>query len=549
MSDFDAVIIGSGAGGMAAAVALARAGEKVLVLEQHDTPGGWCHSFTLEGHKFSPGVHYIGELQPGGRMRRIYEGLGVGGDLTFLELDPDGFDRIQIGDVRYDIPAGRERFAETLSAQFPHEREGIHAYLRACQGIADGLAAFDKVRGPKDVAALPFKAPDLVRYGFMRLDKMVGGFVKDPTVRAILTMQAGDHGMPPSRCRAMLHCSVQSHYFHGGWYPMGGGMAIPRAFLRALKRHGGELRLKTRVSRILVEGAGSTRRAVGVRLDDGTEIRAKRVISNADPGVTFGRLVDPEHQSWRLRRRLARTTYGISAVSLFMAVEMDARAAGLSSANLWYGATPDIDGIYQLGRDRIRPGAVERYPGAFLTVTSLKDPSKAKGNLHTMESFALVEHDAFRQWADTRFGARPDGYQAFKDELTRAHLRTLEDVVPGITERVVFSDLGTPLTNVHYCEATGGSLYGTEKRLRQLGPFGYPIQTEIDGLLMCGASTIAHGVLGATLSGLFAAGAALKCHPYKLLDATGPALVTLPADRPETWPAEYRRKLDRVEAA
>src|SRR5688572_28820732 len=91
-SDVDAIVIGSGAGGLAAAVALAQAGQSVAVFEQHYLPGGWCHSFSLEGYRFSPGVHYIGELGPDRMMRRVYEGLGLGADLAFYELNPDGFD-------------------------------------------------------------------------------------------------------------------------------------------------------------------------------------------------------------------------------------------------------------------------------------------------------------------------------------------------------------------------------------------------------------------------------------------------------------------------
>ena len=78
MKECDTLVIGSGIGGLTTALCLAKSGQKVKVLEQHYVPGGWCHSFTLEGYRFSPGVHYIGELSKGGRLRNIFEGLGLG---------------------------------------------------------------------------------------------------------------------------------------------------------------------------------------------------------------------------------------------------------------------------------------------------------------------------------------------------------------------------------------------------------------------------------------------------------------------------------------
>src|SRR3954463_14470726 len=132
---WDTIVIGSGAGGLTAAVALANHGQRVLVLEQHYLPGGWTQSFSLEGYRFSPGVHYVGECGPGGFLRNLYEGLGVTADLEFCEMSPDGYDHLLVAGERFDVPRGYDRCFNRFVERFPHERAGLTRYFDTCRKL------------------------------------------------------------------------------------------------------------------------------------------------------------------------------------------------------------------------------------------------------------------------------------------------------------------------------------------------------------------------------------------------------------------------------
>lgn len=539
MRNWDVIVIGSGAGGLTAATALARNGQRVLVLEQHYLPGGWTQSFTLGGYRFSPGVHYVGECGPGGFLRRLYEGLGLTEDLEMCEMNPDGFDHLLVAGERFDVPRGHDRLVERFVARFPHEEAGLRRYFAVCRQIAEELGrADDLLRFPR-VLALPFLAPSLVRWGLSTQQDLLDRTIADPLLRGFLAAQNGDHGLSPSRVSMPAHACIVAHYASGAYYPRGGAKSIPRAMLRALRRHGGAIRLRARVTHILVEGG----RVTGVELANGERMYAQHVISNADPLLTYTRLLPRDACPSELRKT-RRMSYSASLMSLFCAVDMDLRGRGYDSGNYWWYSTRDVAGVYERAASSLPGGPIE---GLFLAVPTLKDPGRQGPRHHTIEMFTFVPYEPFGAWEGTLQGRRGEDYEALKEALAARMLEAAENVIPGIGKAIVYQAAGTPLTSSYYCESPFGSSYGTAKTPHQLGPFSFRMHAEIDGLHLCGASTLSHGVAGASISGLMAAQRILGVSSRD--DVLGPpdgSLRVYPSDHPEEWLSSARVSRPRV---
>ena len=297
-------------------------------------------------YRFSPGVHYIGGIGPGGALRKIYEGLGVSQDLSFYELNPQGYDHVIVGKEQFDIPKGKENLRAKLKERFPHESQGIDEYLQMIDKMMEILHALGDIETAAGAVKSLGKTISIIKWLFLSGQDLLDRYITDPLLKAILAAQSGDHGMPPSQVSAFVHAGITHHYFNGGYYPKGGAYAIPRAFVRALKKAGGEIRLSAPVEKIIIKNG----LASGVKLADGTEINSRYVISNADPEITFGKLIGRQYLSAKLKKKLNRVKYSVSSLSLFFAVDMDLRAAGLDSGNYWMYDHEDIDELYRLSQ-------------------------------------------------------------------------------------------------------------------------------------------------------------------------------------------------------
>lgn len=538
---WDTIIIGAGAGGLAAAICLSRAGQKVLVLEQHDVPGGWCHSFYLEGHRFTPGVHYVGLLNDGEATSDLYRGLGIANELVFFRMNPDGYEHCWLGEERFDFPNNFDHLVERLQKKFPKERKRIKKYLDIVRKVSVEVQLIPYIKGWQKLF-LPYITRHMGKYALFTLQRVIDWHIKDPLLKRILNIQCGDHALAPNKVSFLMHSGLMTHYFSGGFYPMGGGGALIKSMTNTIKRQDGEVWTQNGVKQILLEGSAK-KKAIGVELQDGRKLFADRIVSNADPDITYKQLIGEQYLSRRLLKKLNKTKYSCTSLMLFLTVDMDLRKAGMDSGNVWMMPNRNMNGFYEeMMQSDVTKG--DAFEGMFISFTSLKDPSSYDGKFHTIEAITLVDYNPFEKFKNEE-ELRSNEYLDFKDLLTKKMLNGLEKVIPNISNHIVQMELGTPITNEYYVNTTRGSIYGTEKTLWNIGPFAFKNKSEIENLYLCGSSILSHGVAGASHSGVDTAAQILGCTPKDLIQPDDSQQIRIyEAEDPSDYPDWLLKKIE-----
>lgn len=489
------IVIGSGIGGLAAAAALARRGQRVLLLEQHSVAGGQTQTFRRQDWVFATGVHYLGGFgpQPGpeGQFRRLLDWLGDG-TLQFAAC-ANPYDIVRWPGFEFGIPHPEAAYRAALLARFPCEGPAIDRWFDACH----------QARKAGTTVMLAHQLPAWIGWGLRLLrgrqadawaGRTLAGQLQDivhPQLRAVLGARWGDYGEPPATAPFIEHAWVTGAYDGGAYYPVGGPARFAQTLLPTIRAAGGECRLGADVRRIVVEGG----RAVGVEvLQAGTTVteRADHVVSDIGLANTLACLDPSVGVDWREQAQALAP--GLGYVALYIGLEGDIAAAGASSANHWIYDSDDIGRAWQQPAD-------EDAPGLFVSFPSLKDPSWQ--GPPTAEVLALTEPGAFAPWLD---GAKDAGdYAAFKDWIAARLLGQFQRHFPRLAPLVRFHEAATPLTQRRFVRAAGGAMYGLEMSVERLGHDALRLRTPVPGLLLAGQDVMGPGVPAAIMGGLMAA--------------------------------------------
>jgi phytoene dehydrogenase-like protein len=502
MSDVDAIVVGSGAGGLSAALRLTQLGVSVLLLEAMPSFGGYMNPFSRNGYTFDTGIHYLGKLAPGGSFRQLLEVLALDKEIAFAEIDPQGFDRYMFPDFELRICKGRSAYEERLHTLFPNDTKAIRAYF----GVIDRLlSAFSDPHGPPktwlDRIRYIIRHPVLMKYHSATYQKMLNGITRNPRLQAALSAHCGNSGLPPGQASAFVCLMLLDHYMEGAFYPKGGSGALRDAFVRALTRNKATLKNRTPVTAITRKGDRFI-----VTTGQGETFAAKTVISNVDPLIAFRQLIDPQIIPRAIKKKIARMTPSAGAFYAFIGTSLDLPAAGMTDANIIHYADMDINRNFAAISER---KTSDPFPYYFITSPTLKDPGggHAPEGRHSLEIISGVGHDhMFKPWSGIASRKRGDAYNRLKEETGMNLIRSAERYLPGLHRNLDFVEFATPLSNAYWVNSFEGCNFGPDQTPRQFGPGRFvDCKAGIEGLFLVGAGAISGGVLSCIASGVWAA--------------------------------------------
>jgi phytoene dehydrogenase-like protein len=494
--DYDAIVIGSGLGGLSCAAAFARQGFRPLVIEQHDKPGGFATAFARPGgYVFDVSLHST-TVSPRDGVYNLIPGFPEITEVEFLPhptlfraIYPDHDLRVTQRD-----PAA---YVIQLSGLFPEERAGIAGLFEDMAGLASEIGRLSSAGGRVDMSRFPVDFPHVMRFNGRTWGEMVDARLRDPRLKAIVSGQWGYYGLPPSRLSCFYYAIPFMGYLSGGgYYPRGRSQSISTALARYIQGHGGTVLLNTKVERILLQGGAAT----GVATADGRTFTARAVVSNADPFATFQRMLSDQSALTEYEAAWQRYSVSLSAFQVFLGLKEDlVGRLGLTDSEIFLETDYDPEAAYA----RALAGDVERG-GVGVTLYDVIDRGYSPPGKNTINLLTLQGYGPWERFEADYLAGRKTAYNRAKQQMADTLIRKVERaLLPGLSRAIEVKEIGTPLTHARYTGHRRGAIYGWDQTVTNSGSTRVGHGTPVRNLYLAGAwSRPGHGYGAVIPSGL-----------------------------------------------
>jgi len=506
--EIDAIVIGSGIGGLSSAAFLARSGYKVLVLEQHYIAGGCTHCYSDMGVEFDTGIHYVGNIEKRKQILDLISETPIKWDKMGREDGRFTYDEIYIGNDKYEFRAGQEEMISELLKHFPDtDRDTLNRYFDRIKKTSQKDSFFNlKIAKPKWLVNILSKYICADFYDSINKTAydVVSEYTDNEQLKAVLCSQFGDSGPTPKNNTFFMHASIVNHYMNGGWYPRGGTSSIAKAIIPVIEKAGGRVLVNAKVDKILLDENNKT--VIGVRLvKDGLVIHAPKVISATGIIATAHHLL-PDECKYRqqLISRVNNIGPSCTYVYLFLKLNGSPSELKLRSSNIWSWPNEDYDKMLEDFYNDPENAPIPMFAGFPCAKDS--EWEHTYPGVSNAVILTAVKYEWFEKWKDHKHKKRGGEYMKFKDIFKQRLINEICRYYPQLDGKIMYADVGSPLTFNHYIGSTFGECYGldcTSKRFVSddwLRP-----ATEINGLYLSGQDITTLGFTGALMSGVLTA--------------------------------------------
>ncbi|XP_019186845.1 PREDICTED: prolycopene isomerase, chloroplastic [Ipomoea nil] len=488
--NYDAIVIGSGIGGLVAATQLAVKGAKVLVLEKYVIPGGSSGYYQRDGYTFDVGSSVMFGFSDKGNLNLITQALAAVGCKMEVLPDPTTVHFHLPDDLSVRVHREYSDFVAELVNKFPHEKEGILKFYGECWKIFNALNSLElkSLEEPLYLFGQFLKKPleclTLAYYLPQNAGAIARMFIKDAQLLSFIDAECFIVSTVNALQTPMINASMVlcDRHFGGINYPVGGVGGIAKSLAQGLVNRGSKMLYRANVTNIIVESG----KAVGVKLSDGRKFYAKTIISNATRWDTFGKLLKAEN----LPKEEENFQKAYVKAPSFLSIHMGVKAEVLP---------PDTDCHHFILEDDWANLEMP-YGSIFLSIPTVLDSSLAPEGRHILHIFTT---SSIEDWE----GLSLKDYNAKKELVADRIISRLEKTLfPGLKSSIVFKEVGSPKTHRRYLARDSGT-YGPMPRGTPKGLLGMPFNTTaINGLYCVGDSCFpGQGVIAVAFSGVMCA--------------------------------------------
>ncbi len=498
MRTFDAIIIGSGLGGLTAGAKLAKEGKNVCIIEQHKIPGGCATTFRRKDFTVEVGLHEMDGLDKDDIKVKIFKELDVFHNVEFIRV-PE-FYCFKHGEIDIVIPDNKDEAIRVLIDKFPYQKKGIQKFFKKIFAIRNEINRLPSKKWQKLLLfpVFPLLFPNLVFNYRKNLGDFLDKIIKDEELKLILQANLSYYHDNPYSMSLIYFGVAQASYFAGGGHFIKGGSGQLSNYLtKIITNNGGEVLLGNKVEKIIIEN----NQAIGVEYkknhgkDKTThKLFSQTIVANAAiPNVM--ELLPNTHRE-KLRKKVEKLKISSSILSVYMGFKKEVKELG----NKHYSTFIFDDNIKQLKDIYLKRGV---YKFVFLDYSQIDSGLTPKG-----KSFGVIAlTDYITNWENLD----KQEYKSKKQEIAKILIQKLEEKIPNISKEIEYLEVATPKTIKRYTLNPQGTAYGYAQIPQQSGINRLPNKSPIKNLYFASAwVNPGGGFTGAILSGWFCANEILK---------------------------------------